>query len=225
MALQVIGAGLARTGTMSMKAALTQLGFGRCYHMIDLLGNPQDVPYWEAASRGEAVDWESLFHDCKSTIDYPGCRYYKQYMELYPEAKVVLTVRNPETWYESTRDTVYSVQSRVFDEDGNPRPGGSPFPGDPALQLRVMQLLRNDMWQGDYQGRFEDRDFVLDFWHDWVADVKASVPADRLLVFQVTEGWGPLCEFLDVPIPDTPFPRLNDRQAFQERLNTGDVTK
>lgn len=224
MALRVIGAGLARTGTMSMKAALTQLGFGRCYHMIDQLTHPEDVVYWEAASRGEKVDWDALFHDCQSTVDYPGCRYYKLFMELYPEAKVVLTVRDPEKWYESTKETVYEVMNRVFDKDGNPK-GSSSFPGDPSLQLRVMQLIRREMWEGDYQGRFEDRDFILNFWHNWVADVKKTVPPEKLLVFEVAQGWEPLCNFLEVPIPDTPFPRLNDRQAFLERLNTGDTSK
>lgn len=218
MAIRVIGAGLARTGTMSMKAALEELGFNGCYHMIDLLGNPQQVHYWEAASRGEDVNWDELFEGYQATVDYPGCRYYKQFMELYPDAKVVLTVRDPNNWYESTRDTIYQVMLRTFGEKGDEKNAPS-FPGDPQLLLRVMELLRKDMWLDDFEGRFEDREFAIDFFNRWVAQVKEHVPANRLLVFDVRQGWGPLCEFLDVPVPqDKPFPRLNDREAFMNRI-------
>jgi len=220
MAIRVIGAGLARTGTMSMKAALEELGFKGCYHMIDLLGNPGQVHYWEAASRGEDVDWDALFEGYQATVDYPGCRYYQQLMERYPDAKVVLTVRDPEKWYESTRDTIYQVMLRTFGEDGQARnaPG---YPSDPQLVLRVMEMIRRDMWEGDFAGRFEDREFIIDFFNRHVAHVKAHVPADRLLVFEVQQGWEPLCEFLGVPIPqDKPFPRLNDREAFMNRIKS-----
>ena len=225
MEIRVIGAGLARTGTMSMKAALEELGFTRCYHMIDLLGQPEQVHYWEAASRGEPVDWDSLFEGYQATVDYPGCRYYRQFMELYPDAKVVLTVRDPNNWYESTRDTIYQVMRHVFGEDGRSRnaPG---FPGDPELLLRVMEMLRRDMWEGDFQSRFEDRDFAIDFFNRHAAAVKQHVPADRLLVFEVKEGWEPLCQFLGVPVPeDKPFPRLNDRETFMNRIKSGALEK
>ena len=225
MSIRVIGAGLARTGTMTMKAALQELGFDKCYHMIDLLGNPAQVHYWEAASRGDVVDWDGVFEGCQATVDYPGCRYYNQLMEKYPDAKVVLTVRDPENWYESTRETIYQVMHRTFGKDGTERnaPG---FPGDPELLLRVMQMIRHDMWETDFQGRFEDREFMIDFFNRWVADVKQNVPADKLLVFEVKEGWEPLCKFLDVPVPaDKPFPRLNDRETFMSRLNSGDLKK
>src|SRR5215210_5869069 len=98
MAIRVIGAGLGRTGTLSLKAALEELGFGACYHMIELLTHPEQVRFWEAASRRERVDWDALFEGYQAVVDYPGCRYYRELMEYYPEAKVVLTVRDPNTW-------------------------------------------------------------------------------------------------------------------------------
>jgi len=223
MAIRVIGAGLARTGTMSMKAALEQLGFSRCYHMIELLAHPEEVHYWEAASRGEKVNWDELFANDQATVDYPGCRYYRQLMEHYPDAKVVLTVRDAEKWYESTRDTIAQVVRNVFGADGN---GATPpnFPGNAEFTMRVMRMMRQDMWQGDFAGRFEDRDHTIAFFNRHVAEVKAHVPADRLLVFEVTQGWEPLCQFLEVPVPqDTPFPRLNDRETFQNRLKSGNL--
>jgi hypothetical protein len=206
---------------MSLKAALEELGFGPCYHMIELLSHPEQVHFWEAASRGEPVDWDSLFEGYQATVDYPGCRYYRQLMEHYPDARVILTVRDPDNWYESTRETIYQVMRRTFGEDGqslNP----PNFPGDPQLLLRAMEMVRRDMWQGDFGGRFEDREYMIEYFNRYVAQVQEQVPADRLLVFEVKEGWEPLCQFLGVPVPEgKPFPRLNDRQTFMNRLQSG----
>ena len=113
MPLRVIGAGLGRTGTLSLKAALEELGFDKCYHMTDLLAHLEHVAVWDAAVRGESVDWETLFQGYQATVDWPGCNFYEQFMERYPEAKVILTVRNPERWYESARQTIYYVRHAV----------------------------------------------------------------------------------------------------------------
>src|SRR5438094_934614 len=109
MAIRVIGAGLGRTGTLSLKAALEELGFTQCYHMIELLMHPEQVTYWEAASAGQPVDWDALFEGYQAVVDYPGCMYYRQLMEQYPEAKVLLSVRDPEKWYESARETIFQA--------------------------------------------------------------------------------------------------------------------
>lgn len=224
MSIRVIGAGMARTGTMSTKVALEELGF-KCYHMIDLLSKPTEVTYWEAASRGEAVDWDTLFQGYQATVDYPGCRYYKQFMAQYPDAKVLLNVRDPQKWYESTRDTVYEVMKRTFNPDGSVKNKPS-FPGDSDMLLRVMQMIRRDMWDGDFQGKMEtDPQFVIDFFNRHNEEVKRTVSADKLLVFEVQQGWEPLCKFLEVPVPDKPFPRLNDRDAFIRRLDGGTLEK
>ena len=113
MPLKVIGAGLGRTGTMSLKVALEGLGFDRCYHMVEVLAHPEHVRVWDAASRGEPVDWEALFRGYRATVDYPGCNFYQEYLRLYPEAKVILTVRDPGRWYDSARQTIYQA-SRAF---------------------------------------------------------------------------------------------------------------
>jgi hypothetical protein len=222
MAIRVIGAGLGRTGTLSLKAALEELGFEACYHMIELLGHPEQVHFWEAASRGESVDWDALFAGYQAVVDYPGCRYYRTLMEYYPEAKVILTVRDPDRWYESTRETIYRVgrapskrpEAQSAPSEGSP--SGLPFPGDPQLFGRIFQMVEQDVWQGDFAGKFEDRDYAVEAFNRHIAQVKEHVPQQRLLVYEVSQGWEPLCRFLDVAVPEgKPFPRLNDREAFR----------
>ena len=107
--MKVIGAGFGRTGTMSLKAALEELGYGPCYHMSEVFEHPKHVEWWEAATRGEAVDWEELFAGYQTSVDRPGAAFYKELMEAYPEAKVLLSVRNPQKWYESTKNTIYAT--------------------------------------------------------------------------------------------------------------------
>jgi hypothetical protein len=220
MPLQVIGAGLGRTGTLSLKAALEALGFGACYHMIELLTHPEQIPYWEAASRREPVDWDALFQGYRSAVDYPACRYYPELMEQYPEAKVVLTVRDPQRWWESVRETIYQVgRPPAGDEAGaRPRP---PFPGDPQLLARIFHMVQQDVWETDFGGRFEDREYAIECFNRHTAAVREHVPVDRLLGYQVSEGWEPLCRFQGVPVPAaTPFPRLNDRAAFRQMVES-----
>jgi hypothetical protein len=209
MALKVIGAGLGRTGTLSLKTALEQLGFTRCYHMTDVLAHLQHAAIWDAAARGESVDWEALFQGYQATVDWPGCNFYEQFMERYPDAKVILTVRDPERWYESARQTIYYVRHA--------------FPSWTRLLLPRMRhftrMLDRLIWDGMFRGGFEDKPFAIDVFNRFNEQVRRIVPAERLLVYQVQEGWGPLCAFLGVPIPkDTPFPHLNDTAEFRSRI-------
>jgi Sulfotransferase domain len=215
MAVRVIGAGLGRTGTLSLKAALEELGFGACYHMIELLSHPEQVHFWEAASRKEPVDWDALFDGYQSAADFPACRYYREMMEHYPDAKVILTVRDPNAWYESTRETIYQVGRPLSAESDRP-PAPLPFPGDPLLFKRIFDMVQRDVWQGDFDGRFENREYAIEVFNRHIATVREHVPSDRLLVYQVKDGWEPLCRFLGVPVPENePFPYLNDREAFR----------
>jgi hypothetical protein len=215
MAIRVIGAGLGRTGTLSLKAALEELGFGTCYHMIELLSHPEQVHFWEAASRREPVAWDSLIEGYQAAVDYPACRYYRELLEYYPDAKVILTVRDPNHWYDSTRETIYQVGRPSSGESDGP-PVALPFPGDPLLFQRIFQMVHQDVWGGDFGGRFEDREYAIEVFNRHIEEVKEQVPADRLLVYQVKEGWEPLCRFLGVPVPEgKPFPYLNDREAFR----------
>ena len=110
MPLKVIGAGFGRTGTLSLKVALEQLGFTKCYHMTEVFAKPDHVKLWDAAARGEPVDWEALFRGYQATVDWPGCNFYQEYIRLYPEAKVILTLRDPDRWYDSARQTIYQQQ-------------------------------------------------------------------------------------------------------------------
>jgi hypothetical protein len=215
VALTVIGAGLGRTGTLSLKTALEELGLGPCYHMQEAIQHPDHVPIWESAARGERVDWDRLFGGYRSTVDWPGAAFYEQLMEAYPEAKVILTVRDPDRWYDSARATIYGIgraaASPVFWLLARAFPPVRRF-----LALRPM--IDAVVWQGAFDGRFEDRQYAIRTFHEWNRRVSERVPADRLLVYEVTEGWAPLCGFLGTPIPDTPFPHLNDTETFRRRI-------
>src|SRR5438046_3146198 len=170
MSIQVIGAGLGRTGTMSLKVALEELGFAKCYHMLELLMNPQQVVYWDAASDGKAVDWKALFEGYQAAVDYPACRYYRELMAQYPAAKVILTVRDPESWYESESATIFNV-GRHRPGEGGPPPE-LPFPGDPKLFQRIFAMIQRDFWEGDFQGRVDDRERTIDLFNRHTEAVK-----------------------------------------------------
>ncbi|MEZ4708252.1 MAG: sulfotransferase [Caldilineaceae bacterium] len=204
--MRVIGAGFGRTGTKSLQAALEQLGFAPCYHMTEVIKNPRHVPFWEAANRGEAVDWRGFFAAYGATVDWPGCTYYAQLMDVYPDAKVLLSVRDPERWYTSTFNTIYGI------------------PRKPAVRIlslllppmrRFVRMVNGMVWHGTFQDRFADRDFAISIFNAHNAAVTQQTPPKRLLVFDVKEGWEPLCNFLEVPVPDTPFPHLNDAKTFR----------
>lgn len=217
MGLEVIGAGLGRTGTTSLKAALEALGYGPCYHMTEVFAHPEHVPFWETARRGEAVDWETVFSDYRAAVDWPAAAYYENLMLAYPEAKVILTVRDPERWYESARSTIYTVRDMV----------SSPFFSLGArLVPRLRHLRRAALmvsglaWDDTFGGRFEDREHATRTFERLNERVVERVPPERLLIYSVSEGWGPLCDFLGVEPPDEPFPSLNDARSFRRMTRT-----
>lgn len=205
--LKVIGAGFGRTGTMSLKTALEELGLGPCYHMIEVFDKPRHVELWQAAGEGKPIDWHELFDGYNSAVDWPTCAFYAQLMQAYPDAKVLLSVRDPERWYESVINTIYGTSRGVI---------GSPLGPDDRTFSRMVNTV---IWQGTFGGAFEDKQHALAVFERHIQEVKDRVPADRLLVYDVKEGWEPLCRFLNVPAPtDKPFPRLNDTAAFQEMV-------
>jgi hypothetical protein len=214
MSIKVIGAGFGRTGTLSLKHALEELGFGKCYHMVELLENPQQVHYWEDANQGKPIDWNSLFQGYQAIVDFPGYRHYKELVHYYPDAKVLLSVRDPEKWYESTYNTIYQAKPSL----GQNILMGFKLPFSPRLQqlVRVFKM-GNKVWEKDFSGRFEDKAFALEVFHRHNEEVKSLVPANRLLVYEVNQGWEPLCEFLQVPVPTLPFPRVNERADFKRK--------
>jgi hypothetical protein len=216
MTLEIIGAGFGRTGTMSLKVALEELGFGPCYHMTEVFANPEHVELWEAAARGEPLDWEEVFRGYRATVDWPAAAFYEELLKRYPDAKVILTVRDPERWYESARSTIYNIQKTAT----------SPIFSLGALfvprmkRMRRAALMAADLaWKRMFGGRFEDYEHAIEVFEQWNEEVKERVPPDKLLVYEVKEGWEPLCAFLGTNVPqDKPFPHLNDAETFRKMI-------
>ena len=219
--MKLIGAGFGRTGTTSLKAALEKLGFDPCYHMTEVFAHPDHADFWVSAWHGEPVDWDGVIGGYEATVDWPACTFYEELMERYPEAKVLLSVRDPERWYDSTRGTIYEL-TRMTESSTISR-----------LIFGVVSLLifggftgrrsnlANDLiWQGTFDGKFEDKAYAMGVFERHNEEVKRRVPQDRLLVYEVSEGWGPLCDFLGVPVPDEPFPRLNDTAQMQRGMKS-----
>jgi len=213
MTIKVIGAGFGRTGTTSLKAALEELGFDPCYHMIEALTHPAHVAVWLAALAGQPPDWRAFFATYQATVDWPACTFYQELLQRYPEAHVVLTVRDPERWYASTRNTIYRL------------------PRSPMMRVlrlcvphfrRFFRMNEDLIWQGTFGGQFADREHAIRIFQAHNAAVQAHVPAERLLVYDVREGWEPLCRFLGVRVPPgKPFPRLNDTATMQRMMGLG----
>jgi hypothetical protein len=195
VALKLIGAGLGRTGTLSIKLALEQIGFGPCYHMAEVLMKPSRGAGWVQAANGEA-DWEAIFEGYVASVDYPGCTFWKELAGYYPAAKVLLSVRDPQQWFESTQQTIFSEANKA------------------RLMPTPMAEFFSKTVFGTVGERIHDRDFMIDLFKRHNAEVQRSIPADRLLVYEVAQGWAPLCRFLGVPVPDTAFPRVNTRDEF-----------
>ena len=215
--MKVIGAGFGRTGTKSLQAALEDLGFGPCYHMTELFERPEHAEYWDAARRGEKVDWEGFLGDYEATVDWPGCTFYEELMETYPDAKVLLSVRDPERWYESVRNTIYEL-SRLTVISPLSRSTfwlvGLFVPGIGKIGRMNNRLI----WTDTFEGRFEDEEYARSVFERHNTEVQRKVPPEKLLVYEVKEGWGPLCDFLGVEVPDKPFPRLNDTAEMRGRV-------
>lgn len=207
MALKVIGAGFGRTGTLSMKAALETLGYTKCHHMMEVFPSDFQLDSWHAIGMGEKPDWHAIFYGFQASVDFPSAAYWRELSQHYPDAKVILTTRSFDSWYESASETIYPVTEKI--------PGWMSV--IPKVR-KIKKMTRNAIWDRVFDGRFEDRDHARKVFEQHEADVKATIPADRLLVFHPKEGWGPLCAFLGEPVPDTSFPNVNDRADFRKRV-------
>lgn len=218
MALKVIGAGHGRTGTMSLKIALEMLGFGPCYHMTELIVDPSTVDHWTDAWKGRPTDWDAIYAGYVSAVDYPSFEHYAALAEKYPEAKVILTVRDPERWWESTNATIYHAEPGIGVKLG--------LAWKALFSKRARQIVKlfsqvSRLWSVVFEGRFADKQWAMAKFEAHTAEVKAKIAPERLLVMKVSDGWQPLCDFLGVPVPDVPFPRSNDRVEWHERLAKG----
>ena len=215
--MKIIGAGFGRTGTTSLKAALETLGFGPSYRLTEVFEHPEHVAFWEAARRGEGVDWEGFFSGYGVAVDWPAFTFYGELVQAFPEAPVILTVRDPDRWYESVRSTIYEIRKL----SAGPAPMRLAFASAglfaPAV-TGIARLADETLWEGTFDGRFEDKPYAIETFRRHNEDVKRRVPAERLLVYDVREGWEPLCDFLGVEAPDEPFPHLNDTREMRRRL-------
>jgi len=224
--IKVIGAGLPRTGTLSLKTALTQLYSGKCYHMMDVFaGDQEDVDVWVKAAKGEMKqeDWREFFSkkNYVTGVDFPFSLFYQDIMEAYPDAKVVLSTRDASTWYDSVYNSIWqiNVQNKkhptiplllAFLDGRNP----TPFVMHKAIGDRVPSGC--DM---GFEAAIENGPKTAEkFFKDWEAEVRRVVPEEKLLVASAKEGWAPLCKFLDLPIPDNDYPRVNDTASIKKML-------
>ena len=199
MALKVIGAGLGRTATFSLKFALEHLGFGPCHHMSEVFADGRrQVPLWLDVIAGKP-DWDAIFAGFEATSDYPACTYWRELAAHFPDAKVVLTVRDADSWFDSVSETIFSEGMQ-----------GS-LKGSPVGAM--MQGVIFD----HFDGAITDRAFMTDWFRRRNQQVIDALPSERLLVFSPKEGWGPLCAFLGVPVPGIAFPRVNSRDEITER--------
>lgn len=203
--MKVIGAGFGRTGTLSLRDALQELGFAPCYHMENVLEDSH-AHHWQAILDGNPPQWNTFLNNFQAGVDVPISLYYKELMAHYPNAKVVLSVRDADRWYESVAGSIYQLSTMPRWMRWLPKLG--PF----------LSMTRNMIWDGFFEGRFEDRALAIAKFEAHNAEVIRTVPADKLLVFSVKEGWEPLCHFLNVPIPDKPFPHVNDRAEMQRNI-------
>jgi sulfotransferase family protein len=196
MALRVVGSGLGRTGTKSMQTALNTLGFGPCHHMVEVFMHPESMALWIEAGAGRP-DWDAIFKGYQSMVDYPGAAYWRQLAAYYPDAKILHTVRDPDKWFESTQATIFA-------------------PGSPALSGGPMAAFFNS-FAVSFREHIHDRAFMIHYFRRHTEEVKALIPANRLLIYEVGEGWERLCAFLEVPVPAEPYPSENSRSDFISR--------
>ena len=183
MSLEIIGPGFGRTGTNSLKVALEHLGFGPAHHMFEVRDHPEQLPGWQALA------------------DWPGARYWRELAAHYPDAKVILTVRDADTWFDSVQATIAKFMAGRGSYD------------DPHIN-GVAEMANKLIVDGVFDGRMFERSYATRLFNAHIAEVEASIPASRLLVFDVREGWAPLCAFLGVGVPAISFPRLNPSKQF-----------
>jgi hypothetical protein len=219
--MKMIGVGFGRTGTMSLKAALEELGANPCFHMIDLItgeNKARDLPYWVRIADGEPVDWHEVFEPWQATVDWPACARWEELIDAFPDAPVLLNVREFDAFYKSVENTILAVKKAAM--AGELAQDANREAPAPELWGAIEKLI----WQGDFQGRFEDKEWVRQMYNKRNEAIKARVPSDRLVVWELgVDGWEPLADALGVDVPDTPFPRLHDTNEFRTEFGLSAV--
>ncbi len=211
--VDLIGAGYGRTGTASLQRALEILGYQPCHHMREVVMHPETAPRWAAAVNGDTAQLADLLSGFRATTDFPSCVLWRELMDLYPEAKVVLTVRDPKKWYDSARATILDPELRRA-RDNAEATGG---PSDRPRPAAAMQVLGKALATKGFDADLGEQELISGFLRHNEA-VRTTVDADKLLVYEVSQGWEPLCGFLGVDVPDEPFPRVNDTMTFRQNV-------
>ena len=200
MSIKVVGAGFGRTGTASLKSALEQLGFGPAYHMYEVIERPEHSRAWHRITHGGPMEWD-LFDGFRSVLDWPAANYWREIAAHYPDAKVLLTTRDPESWYKSISETIFPLVT-------------APLPADAPDDRRIHREMTVKLLSDTFGGRCQDKRYAMEVFERHNLSVRESIDPSRLLVYEVKQGWDPLCAFLGVTAPDEPFPRLNDTASF-----------
>jgi hypothetical protein len=217
--VKIIGAGLPRTATLTQKIALEMLGFGPCYHMVNVLTDSSLIPVWAGALAGQA-DWNKVFDGFVATVDYPGAFFHEELLAAYPDARVLLSVRDGRAWARSMHDTIWGV----LHDDGSlvHHLAVAQSLVDPAMRA-YSELMTEMIGRANLFGPTPDRydeDALVAGMERHNAAVRSHVPAGQLLEWSPADGWEPLCEFLEVPVPPAPLPRVNDSASFNA-MNIG----
>lgn len=205
MALEIIGAGFGRTGTYSLKTALERLGFGPCHHMSEVIDNPDQVGLWSDVAAGRP-DFESIFAGFRSAVDFPVSAYWRDVLAVTPDAKVILSDRDPEDWYGSFSQTILPL---ILDK--------AAWPDNRCAWFQMI----DEVIVGKALGGRTDRDGILAAYRANADAARALQAEGRALVFRSRDGWAPLCEFLGVEVPDEPYPRTNPRAEFFAAVKSG----
>lgn len=218
MAIKIVGAGFPRTGTNTLKKALEQLGYSKTYHFKEMIAKPTDLQHWLTLEETGTTNWDELYEGYEASVDLPAYPWYKEHLERYPDAKVILTVRPFDKWYESLYSTIYQAGPQTLPQKlamltkllFNPRI---------RKMIKCVKFAKRRIFQVELQGKFEDKAFAEKVFNDHIEKVKSEVPAEKLLVYDVRDGWAPLCEFLGVPEPDDALPHLNKKENFRTMLS------
>jgi hypothetical protein len=213
MSVKIIGAGFPRTGTNTLRESLELLGFNKTYHMKQLLVHPENLHYWTTLRDTGTTDWEGLYDGYQATVDFPCYPWYKEHMKQYSDAKVILSLRPFEDWYDSFYNTIWKAQNPP---EAQAKEMEQKVASDPRLQsvMKVMGFAKKAIVEDHFQGRFLDKEFMEKVFNDHHEEVKNYVPANKLLVFDVSEGWEPLCKFLGVEVPEESLPHTNKKEDF-----------
>jgi hypothetical protein len=202
LSIRVIGAGFGRTGTLSLKFALEKLGFDKCYHMMEVHLHPSHNRIWRDTAEGKMPDWQALFEGYQASVDWPSCNFWREQLQAFPDAKVILSRRDPQRWYQSVMNTIWLASKSRAESD------------DPVVRNSAAMAFEV-IWDPIFERRMDDKEWVISRYEAHNQAVIDEVPADKLLVYEPGEGWQPLCEFLEVEVPDEPYPKVNSTEDFK----------